>query len=87
MFEHAEQPAARYSSPISDHCHSGYPAASSSVCSGTYASLQRSHSFRARRWATTQSMAEDTRKVSTSISVSRVTADAASFVCSEDRTR
>ena len=50
-------------------------------------SLQCWHRRRASRWATTQSMAEDTRKVSTSISVSRVIADAASLVWSEDRTR
>ena len=51
------------------------------------ASLHRSHSIRASRWATTASIAEATRNVSTSISVSRVIALGASFVCSDVRTR
>ena len=87
VFEHAEQPVGRKSVSISGISHSGYPAASSSACSGLYASLHRSHRTRNSRWATTQSIAEATRNVSTPISTSREIADAASFVCSEERTR
>ena len=43
------------------------------------ARLQYVHSLRARRWATTTSMADELRKGSMSISVSRVTADGESL--------
>ena len=49
--------------------------------------LQCSHSVRARRWATTQSMALETRNGSMPISIRRVIAPGASFVCSVERTR
>ena len=48
--------------------------------------LQWAHSVRARRWATTQSIAEATRNGSIPISTSRVIADGASLVCSVEST-
>ena len=44
-------------------------------------------SWRARRWATTQSIALATRNGSMPISVRRVTVDGASLVCSVESTR
>ena len=49
--------------------------------------LQWVQSWRTRRWATTQTIAEALRKGSMLISVRRVIADGASFVCSVDSTR
>ena len=50
-------------------------------------SLQNWQSLRASRWATTQSIADATRNGSMPISTRRVTALAASLVCSVDSTR
>ena len=49
--------------------------------------LHSSQSRRARRWATTQSTAEPTRKGSMPISIRRVMAPGASLVCSVESTR
>ena len=48
--------------------------------------LHDAHSVRASRWATTQSMAEATRKGSMPISISRVMAEGVSLVCSVEST-
>ena len=54
---------------------------------GVYASLHLGHSRRARRWARTASSAEPTRNGSIPISVRRVMAEGASFVCRVESTR
>ena len=72
---------------MSSQSSSRKPASASSAGVGLYASRHFMHSFRASRWATTQSMALATRYGSTPISISRGSAEGASFVWSVDSTR
>ena len=66
---------------------SSSPSLTSSSCDGAYDSRQYSQSRRASLWARTAETAEATTKGSTPISVSRVIALGASFVCSVERTK
>ena len=63
----------------------GPPTSSSRV--GVYISQQCVQSFRARRWASTAVTAEPVRNGSTPISLRRVSALGASFVCSVESTK
>ena len=87
VFEHDWHPDGRKNTPRSGIRDWANPASISSDSSGMYACLHFTQSWRASRWATTQSMAEPTRNVSTCISISRVIADGASFVWRDESTR
>src|ERR687896_283188 len=54
---------------------------------GMYSSQQCEQSFRTRRWASTAVTADPVRNGSTPISVRRVSALGASFVCSDESTK
>ena len=74
---------ARKTSPMSAHESSRSPPPEP-ASSGPCGCLHLSQRIRARRWATTASIDDATRNVSTSISTSRLIAEGASFVCKRE---